>query len=235
MTAERTASGRLATAVFFMLVAATAAAFFVTQRLKRSTPVVRNVDTQLVVSPNGDGRKDRARIRFFLPKADRVTVSITDSNGDEVRRLADRHLDRGPHKFKWNGRNSSGAIAPDGTYFLRVILTGEGRGSLTRRGIQLVTKPPAVKLLSATPARVPPGARNVVTIRFSGPSNPKPLFTVYRTDLPGPPRLVRRFTGTIGSTEGQWDERLQDGRPAPPGTYAFGVNAQNKARVSGSS
>jgi hypothetical protein len=235
MTAERAASVRLATVVFCALVVATVAAFFVTQRLKRSTPVVRSVQTQLVVSPNGDGRKDRARISFFLPKADRVTVSITDSKGDEVRRLADRRLERGRHKFRWNGRNSSGAIAPDGTYFLRVILTGEGRGSLTRRGIQLITRPPVVKLLSVTPQRVPPGAKNVVTIRFSGPSNPKPLFTVYRTDLPGPAQLVRRFTGTIGSLEGVWDERLQDGRPAPAGTYAFGVSAQNKARVSGSS
>jgi hypothetical protein len=234
MTAERAPNVRLATAVFAVLVIATVAAFFVTQRLKRSTPVVRAVKTQLFVSPNGDGRKDRAKIRFFLPKADRVTVSITDSHGDEVRRLADRRLERGTHRFNWNGRDSSASILPDGTYYLRVILTGEGRGSLTRRGIQLVTKPPAAKLLSVAPQRDRPGARNVITIRYSGPSNPKPLFSVYRTDRPGPPQLVRRFTGTIGSPDAVWDERLQDGRPAPAGTYAFGVTVQNRARVSGS-
>ncbi|MEA2466639.1 MAG: hypothetical protein QOJ57_765, partial [Thermoleophilaceae bacterium] len=235
MTAERAAGGRLATVVFCALVVATVAAFFVTQRLKRSTPVVRSVNTQLFVSPNGDGRKDRAKITFFLPKADRVTVSITDARGDEVRRLADRRLKRGRHRFFWNGRDSSAVILPDGLYYLRVILAREGRGSITRRPIRLVTKPPAPKLLSVTPNRVAPGAKNVVTIRFSGPSNPKPLFTVYRTDLPGPPLVVRRFTGTIGSDEGLWDERLQDGRPAPAGTYAFAVTVQNRARVSGSS
>lgn len=234
MTGERVAASRAPAVIFAVLVVATVAAFFVTQRLKRSTPVVRKISLPVYVSPNGDGRKDRARIEFFLPKADRVTVSMTDANGDEVRRLADRHLSRGKHKFWWNGRDSSGALAPDGSYFLRVILNGEGRGASTRRGIQLVTKPPAVKLLSVAPSRVQPGARNVVDVRFSGPSNPKPLFTVYRTDQPGPPRVVRRFTGTIGSTDGQWDERLDSGRPAPAGTYAFAVTVQNKARVSGS-
>jgi hypothetical protein len=235
MTVDRMARGRAPAVIFGVLVVATVAAFFVTQRLKRSTPVIRKISLPVYVSPNGDGRKDRAKIRFFLPKADRVTVSMTDANGDEVRRLADRHLSRGRHRFRWNGRDSSGAIAPDGTYFLRVLLNGEGRGTSTRRGIRLVTKPPVAKLLSVAPNRVQPGARNVVNIHYSGPSNPKPLFTVYRTDGPGPPRVVRRFTGTIGSTDAEWDERLQSGKPAPPGTYAFAVTVQNKARVSGSS
>ena len=65
---------------------ATVGAFFVTQRLKRAAPVIRHVVLPLYISPNGDGRKDRAIIKFKLPKADdRVTVSITDANGDEVR------------------------------------------------------------------------------------------------------------------------------------------------------
>ena len=73
-TAERSASGKLALAVFFGLVVATVGAFFVTQRLKRSTPVVRDIQMPVFISPNGDGRKDRVKIKFFLPKADRVTV-----------------------------------------------------------------------------------------------------------------------------------------------------------------
>src|SRR3954453_9480336 len=235
MTAERIARGRAPAVIFGVLVVATVAAFFVTQRLKRSTPVVRKIEMPVYVSPNGDGRKDVAHISFFLPKADRVTVSMTDANGDEVRRLADRHLSRGRHRFRWNGRGSSGAVLPAGSYLLRVILNGEGRGTSTRRGIRLVTKPPVAKLLTVAPNRVQPGARNVVNIHYSGPSNPKPLFPVYRTDGPAPPRVVRRFTGTIGSTDAEWDERLQSGKPAPPGTYAFAVTVQNKARVSGSS
>src|SRR5437868_7630184 len=162
-----------ATIVFVLLVVATVAAFFVTQRLKRSSPLIRHVEMPLYISPNGDGRKDTADIRFRLPKADdRVTVSMVDANGDEVRRLADRRLSKGRHRFRWNGRDSSAAILPDGLYYLRVVLSGQGRGTVARRGIHLLTAKPAPRLLSVTPARIHPGGREPVTIKFSGPSRP---------------------------------------------------------------
>ena len=223
----------VAKVVFALLVLATVGAFFVTQRLKRSAPVVRHVVLPLYISPNGDGRKDTAVIRFRLPKADdRVTVSITDANGDEVRRLADRPLSKGRHRFVWNGRDSSAAIPPDGFYYLRVVLSGQGRGTITRRGIHLVTTPPVPKLVSVSPERIRPGGRQPVTIHFSGPSNPAPVFSVYRTDS-GPPQLVQRFAGAVGSTTGTWDGRIL-GKPAPAGTYAFAVTVENRALVAGS-
>src|SRR4051794_764227 len=174
-TAERERIAKRATIVFALLVVATVAAFFVTQRLKRSSPVIRHVAMPLYVSPNGDGRKDTAVIRFRLPKADdRVTVSMVDANGDEVRRLADRRLGKGRHRFLWNGRDSSAAILADGFYYLRVVLGGQGRGTITRRGIHLVTAKPVPKLLTVSPAHVRAGAREPETIRFSGPANPAP-------------------------------------------------------------
>jgi FlgD Ig-like domain len=231
--AERERVTRNATIVFVLLVVATVAAFFVTQRLKRSAPVIRHVKMPLYISPNGDGRKDTARISFRLPKADdRVTVSMVDPNGDEVRRLADRRLGKGLHRFVWNGRDSSAAILPDGFYYLRVVLSGQGRGTIARRGIHLVTAKPKPKLLSVTPARMHAGAAQPVTIHYSGPSNPAPVFSVYRTDA-GPPRLVQRFTGTVGSTSGTWNGRI-GARPAPAGTYAFAVTVENRALVAGS-
>jgi hypothetical protein len=220
--------------VFALLVVATVGAFFVTQRLKRSAPVVRHVVLPLYISPNGDGRKDRAVIKFRLPKADdRVTVSITDANGDEVRRLAERRLGKGRHRFVWNGRDGSGSIPADGFYYLRVVLAGQGRGTITRRGIQLVTAKPKPKLLSVSPARIRAGGRQPVTIRFAGPANPAPVVSVYRTDS-GRPRLVQRFAGAVGSRTATWDGRI-GGRPAPLGTYAFAVTVENRALVAGSS
>jgi hypothetical protein len=233
MTAERGSSSRLATGVFAALVLATVGAFFVTQRLKRANPVATKVHLQRYISPNGDGRFDRALVGFRLPKADDgVTVSIVDANGDEVRRLADRPLRKGRHTFHWNGRDGSGAIAPDGFYYLRIVLNGEGRGTISRNGVQLITKRPRAKLVSVAPAHIAPGGRQPVTIRYSGRSNPKPLFSVYRTDS-GKARLVTRFEGAAGSNEGVWNARVAGG-PAPPGTYAFAVTVQNEAGVAGS-
>jgi hypothetical protein len=233
-TAERLPTATVAKIVFALLVVATVGAFFVTQRLKRSAPVVRHVVLPLYISPNGDGRKDRAVIKFRLPKADdRVTVSITDANGDEVRRLAERRLGKGRHRFVWNGRDGSGSIPPDGFYYLRVVLAGQGRGTTARRGIQLVTAKPTPKLLSVSPARIRAGGTQPVTLRFSGPTNSAPVISVYRTDS-GRPRLVQRFAGAVGSKTATWDARLL-GKPAPMGTYAFAVTVENRALVAGSS
>jgi hypothetical protein len=234
MTAEQESSARLATIVFVVLVLATVGAFFVIQRLKRATPVATKIHLQRYVSPNGDGRLDRAVVQFKLPKAnDSVTVSITDANGDEVRRLADRRLRKGRHRFHWNGRDGSASVVPDGFYYLRVVLNGEGRGSFSRDGIEVITKRPRARLVGVNPPRVPPGAHQAVTIAFAGPSRPAPVISVYRTDS-GNPRLVTRFNGTAGKQSAQWNARIA-GRPAPPGTYAFGVTVQNVARVAGSS
>src|SRR3954463_11917906 len=111
---ERSSPTRAALVVFGLLVLATVGAFFVTQRLKRSTPVVRRVALPLFISPNGDHRKDAVTIEFFLPKRDRVTVSMANGGGDEVRRLADdRRLGRGLHSLRWTGRDNSGAVPAD--------------------------------------------------------------------------------------------------------------------------
>jgi flagellar hook assembly protein FlgD len=235
-----TATARISTvtlgvAVFAMLVVATVGAFFVTQRLKRSSPVVRGVSIPLYISPNGDGRKDSARIRFFLPKRDRVTVAIVDEDDDEVRRLADdRRMRRGRHSFVWRGRDDSDRVPPDGTYYLRVVLRAEGRATTAPRGIRLLTAPPVPKLEAVAPGRLRPGGRRRVAIRFSGPASPPPLFSVYRTSATRPPRLVDRFAGERNSHTGHWDATDERGRPVPPGTYAFAVTVQNKGLVSGS-
>jgi hypothetical protein len=233
-TAERVSFTAVATAVFALLVVATVGAFFVTQRLKRAAPVIRHIKLPRYLSPNGDGRKDRAVIKFLLPKSDdRVTVSITDANGDEVRRLAQRRLVRGRHRFVWDGRGGPGKVLPDGVYYLRVVVSGEGRGTITRRGMQLKTSRPVPKLVSASPSRIRPGGRESVRLRFLGPADPKPVFSVYRTDS-GRARLVTGFTGATRSHEAVWDGRV-GGRPAPAGSYAFAVTVQNRALVAGSS
>jgi hypothetical protein len=233
-TAERTRTTTLALVVFGLLAVATVGAFFVTQRLKRGSTVVQRISTPLYISPNGDGRKDTARISFRLPKGDRVTVTMVNSAGDEVRRLIDdRKLRRGVHSVVWDGRDNSEAVPPDGRYFLRVILRQQGRATTAPRGILLVTTPPRPRLLSVTPTRIAPTGRRDVAIRFSGPTSPPPVFSVYATGN-GPARLVRRFQGARNQSTGHWDGDDSRGHPVPPGTYAIAVTVENRALVAGS-
>ena len=205
----------LARAVFVLLMLATVAAFFVTQRLKSGQPVVKRLALQRYLSPNGDGRKDRARISFFLPKGDLVTVDVVDGEGDRVRRLVDgRSLRRGRHVYSWSGRADDGTVPPDGTYYVRVTLRRQGRAATGVRGIELVTKPPHPRLISVTPAWLSAGSAGSVTIRYTGPSAVPPVYGIWRTG-PGPVKRVATLVGGRQTHSISWDAQV-GGRPAPP-------------------
>jgi len=224
----RARSPLIAWVAFALLAAATLAAFFVTQRLKDSDPVVKRIATPLFISPNGDKRKDTARVSFELPKADRTTVALVTAGGDERRRLIDdQQLGRGRHAVDWDGRDDDGQVLGDGLYYVRVSLRRQGRAVTGPRPITLDTTRPRPRLQSAQ--RLRDGS---VRLRYTGPSSPPPLITVYRTDG-GKAREVARFVGERNENVQVWDgfvglERL------PPGDYAFGVTVQNKALVAGS-
>jgi hypothetical protein len=226
VTAHR--SPVIAWVVFALLAVSSLAAFFVTQRLKDSDPVVKRIATPLFVSPNGDGRKDTARVTFELPKADRVTVTIVTAGGDERRRLIDdQSLHRGTHSVDWNGRDQHGQVMRDGVYYIRVSLRRQGRAVTGPRPISLETTPPRPRLQSAL--RLRDGS---VRLRYTGPNSPPAQWTVYRTDG-GRVREVARFLGKRGQNVQVWDGFVGL-RRLPPGDYAFGVTVQNKALVAGS-
>jgi hypothetical protein len=120
----------LAPAVFALLVAATVAAFGWAQYLKTEPLVLDKVvfrpDT---LTPNGDCRRDRARVRFRLTRSDRATVEVVDLEDRRVRLL---FRDRPIRKFRfvvlrWNGKDDFGAVMPPGPYKLRVSLLGQDR------------------------------------------------------------------------------------------------------------
>ena len=75
MTSVR--SSLLARGVFVLLALATVAAFFITQRLKTSDPVVDRLAIPLVISPNGDGRKDTAEFSRAFDTALCLDISHT--------------------------------------------------------------------------------------------------------------------------------------------------------------
>ena len=222
----------LVRAIFALLVLATVGAFFVAQRLKSGAPAIERVYFQPVVSPNGDGRKDAVALRFDLPRADRAEVAIVDARGEVARRLADRALGTGTHRFVWDGRREGGRRVPDGEYFLRVRLRGQGRTLQSPRTLTVDTTPPVPRILAVTPATVypgTPGRRGRARIRYAGPSDPAPEFTVFRVvGRTRQARSVGSFFGPRFRQTATWDARVA-GRPAAPGVYFFGVRAADPA------
>lgn len=66
------------------------------------------------------------RIRFGLPRAERVTLEIYDVLGHRVATLLDRaQLSPGYHAMTWDGRKSDGDRASSGVYLLRLVSGGD--------------------------------------------------------------------------------------------------------------
>ncbi len=228
----------LVRAVFALLVLATIAAFFATQQLKSEFPlVIRFAAKPKAFSPNGDGFKDVTQIGFDLSEPATVSFYVMDGEGREVRRVVDGESFAGDakHRFRWNGRDDDGAPVADGLYRMRVVQRAEGRVIDSTKRVRVDRRPPRVTLVEAEPGVIAPrlpGQSPEVVVRYRGPSNSAPVFRVFRTDLDGPPRLVRRFRGNErrrGIWHGEVATGPEDSAPAPDGDYAVTVSVRDRA------
>jgi len=218
--------------VFGGLVVATIAAFFITQHLKVSTPFVAGfpnpdpsainpIDGRVCLSSKGIPLSHRSTaISFYLlNRSDDVNVYIVNDDGDIVDQVASGvHMQGGKHprrhKFFWNGHQSDGTFAPDGTYFFHVALIHQGRAINVGGPITVKTTPPHPVVTSVSPNLIPQGS-TPVTIRFKGTENRQVTILIYRTDLGGTPRIVDSFNTTRRHFV-TWNGTIQ-GTPAPPG------------------
>jgi len=74
------------------------------------------------------------QIKFKLPTASHIALSIYDGSGRLVRKLLSSELPKGSHTVAWNTRNESGAELPSGVY----IATLAHRGHLDSQKILLL-------------------------------------------------------------------------------------------------
>ncbi|MCW2990373.1 MAG: hypothetical protein JWM73_967 [Solirubrobacterales bacterium] len=223
--------------IFALLVAATFGAFFVAQRLKHTPTVLQEVHGRRVFSPNGDGRKDVLRVSFQIKSTDVVSVDAIDADDRLVASLMqDRPLRaHTPVTVRWDGRDESGARAPDGLYRLQVTLRDEGRTVIVRRHYRLDTTPPKPLVTDVGPVKgagpeLLPNRAGKVTIE-TAPAGRQPSVAIFRTSG-GDPRLVARVP--LVDRQATWNGRV-GGTPAPAGTYVAVAQWRDRAGNLGSS
>jgi len=150
-----------------------------------------------------------------------------------------RHMQGGAHPvrsvFVWDGREDSGQLAPDGTYFVQVSLIHQGRTVVIAPNsggppspIKVETHPPAPVVSGVIPRLVPRGGSLHVRFRYTGNEGHLGTVRIYRTDLPGGPRLVTSFLTPAGAQSAIWDG-LIGGRRAPAGVYLVGLDVTDAA------
>ncbi len=208
----------LPTIVVVALLAGTAAAFAVTEGLKLQKSPILDTRVDKLFSP----RVGAARIAFRLRKADRVTVSIEDSDGDIVRTLLHRRFNAGFLNTAWNGRDEAGRVVPDGTYKPRVHLADQHRTIVLPNPIRLDSVDPRVTALAVSPRVFSPDGdyrRDYLTIRYRLSEPARALLFVdrrFRTK-------VKFFRKQFGFT---WNP---SGLHLRPGRHRLTLAAQDRA------
>jgi FlgD Ig-like domain len=233
---------RLPTLAFATLSVATIAAFFVTQHLKVTTPLIAGLPRPVpgVINPYGAqcGGVDHGHMRvsfYLLHRSDDVAVYVVDSGGTIVRTLASgRHMGiKQRVAFVWNGREDNAQVAPDGIYYVRVALLHQGRTvEIAGRGgeaegVTVKSIPPHPVVTSVSPSLIPQDSAPV-TIDYRGNENRGGIVRIYRTDLGPRPKLAKSFKTAWKGHQAQWDGLIHK-RPAPAGTYLVGLDVTDAA------
>ncbi|HEY5099446.1 MAG TPA: FlgD immunoglobulin-like domain containing protein [Gaiellaceae bacterium] len=213
----------LSTAVIVGLLAATAAAFAITERLKLTKSPINGVKVvREYVSP---AAHSAATIRVRTRRTDRVTATIRGSSGHEVDTLAYRVLEpHGWHVFTWNGRDDAGARAPEGTYHLEVHFESQRRTILLPNPMVLETKAPAVLDAGAVrPTFSPDGDHqsDTVTIHY------KLSEEAHVVVLVNGHRIIRGRSSRP-KDKVSWNGKV-NGSLLSPGTYVLTVSAVDPA------
>lgn len=239
---------RLPVIAFTGLVAATVAAFFITQHLKVSTPLLAGFPRPVPAAINPvSGRRcyDPAvgktlnyrvmTISFYLLyRSDRVDVWVVDAAGRRVATLAtDRYMSGGSHpvrtQFTWNGYERAGVLAPDGVYYVKVHLVrldrtvtiSDDSGPIPFR---IITTPPKPRVTRIAPHVIRAARPAPVRIDYTGNGTRLVTILIYR--LAPRPVLVKSFLSKGQSAV--WDGRVRK-QPAAPGRYLIGLEVTDLA------
>ena len=214
----------ISTVLVLALLAATASAFAVTETLKvQRTPIVApRVDDAL--SPVCECESRRARIEFRLRRADTLTLSIVDAQGDVVRTIAERRFGAGRVRVAWDGRLDNGSVAPEGRYRPRVRLAAERRTIVVPNEMRLDVTPPDLVVDELSPTVFSPdgdGRSDRVRARYRA-SEPAQVLVLVNGKI-----RVETF-GTPRRGKVEWYGRLRR-RPLRPGLYALSLMARDPA------
>jgi hypothetical protein len=217
---------RIASTVLVVaLLAATAAAFALTQGLKlQKSPISGTEVPRRVFSPVCECPTDAAPISFSLREADRIDVEIVDG-GTVVRTIEEgRSYPRGRVTVEWDGRDDSGEVLPEGEYQPRVRLSEAHQTITLPNPIRIDVTPPAIQDVRVRPLVFSPDGdgradRVVITYRLNEDGRGMLFVNGRRHERK---LFARSEDGFV------WNGK-RAGRTLRPGTYALEVGARDRA------
>lgn len=212
------------------LLAATAAAFALTERAKLELSPIYGTQPAQVFSPDSkDPSKKVAHIRFHVRKSESIDVWIQNSDGKKIDSLL-VHRSVRQHQLVelvWDSFTPAGIGVPDGTYQAVVKLERSHRTIVMPSDIKVDTSPPHIT------AR-PPTKYPIISPDGDGHSD---VFRVpYDASEPAHAILLMRGAQVV-YTKGQkqkgtlvWNGKFPGStRSLPPGRYVLAIAARDRA------
>jgi len=207
------------------LLAATTAAFALTQGLKNQPAGIFGTDVREVFSPVCGCETETASIAFKLREPDRLDVEIVDGSGRVVRTIErGRAYDQGPVKSEWDGRDDAGKVLPESEYKPRIRLRGDRTTYTLPNPIRIDVTPPQLEFVTVRPTVFSPDGdrrRDGTSFRYRLNEPARGLLFVN-----GERRVLTRFARTEDSIV--WSGKV-DGRALPPGPYTARLAAVDPA------
>jgi len=215
---------RLASTVLVVaLLAATLAAFALTQGLKQQKSPVFGTSVDDILSPVCECKKASARIAFRLRKPDRIDVTIVDG-GETVRTLTSGEPFERNVSLRWDGRDDAGNVLPEGDYRPRVHLR-EDRSTITfPNDMRIDVTAPVLESVRVAPLVISPDGdrrRDRVVVRYRVDDDAHGLLFVN-----GQRHTLTKFARTQGTIV--WNGK-RAGRSPRPGLYTLAVSARDPA------
>ena len=201
------------TILALLLLVGTATAFAVTQRLKLEPSPISQTRVDDVFSPVCRCASKTANIEFSLRRADHLLIAVRTDSGEVT--VAQGDFPRGDVHVRWNGRDASGELVPDGVYSPLVHLQRAARTIDLPNPIRVDTVAPTVR---------------ITRLRSNGPK----LKINYTASEPAHGLLIvdgRRVVYTYSTRRRgrlTWYGRIK-GQPLAPGRHRLFLVAQDLA------
>ena len=171
--------------------------------------------------------KARAELRVRFRRADRVTASIVDADGEHVRTLATGvEQPLGEAQFEWDGRDGEGRTVADGVYRLRLELDRADRTITVPTPVRVDATPPRLRLVSATPGEITPnGDGRADRVLYVYESSERAYALVYVNGR----YTARGRSWPRGRGRVRWRARVEGGGYVRPGSYRTWIEVVDPA------
>jgi flagellar hook assembly protein FlgD len=194
-------------------------------------PIVTRFQATQLFSPNGDGRRDVARVNVRLHEPSRVTIEIQKDGEPIVTLVDDERRPKGFRSTEWFGRDRFGRLLPDGTYAIKLAARAGEKQFNKPRNIVIDTTAPRIGELSVTSATLAGAGRGECRVALTA-ADPGSVVLQARPAGGGDPvrRLGARPVRGDATIRWQWNGTDAGGRDVPPGLYVIDATLSDAAR-----